>query len=140
VTANEYEPRPLTFEMLDAYFDDLATKAAIQDELLTLYGSGSIGTIERRGPSSGLMCSLTITRATWAVGLWRDAVGRMLDVRDPTATHWRNLDGPLVIDEVDIHRRALRVRAVSVADFTHCNDGDLLFVGPRSVEPQVRYR
>lgn len=89
---------------LDEVVFGMTDTCSFYAELTCLHGGRHIGVI---GSVTG--GALTVSKATWAPGIWGGLENGLVDVYDPTYTTLRNDVGPLTVSAVDADTRIVTV-------------------------------
>lgn len=105
--------------VLDEVPLEMAEAANFYLEMALLYGGTSIGAIEVDGNPN-----FTITKLTWAAGLWCQMENAKVDVYDPTLVTKRNTVGPLVVSAVAADTRIITCTG-DAADLAAVQVGDV---------------
>lgn len=110
-------------------------------ESMLLYGRTSIGTIETTANASATTTTLTITKLSWAPGLWAQAENALVDVYDAVGGTKINTSGAVTITALsDVDNRKLLVTAAA-GDITAIDAGAALsyVIVWRAAEAEVLY-
>jgi hypothetical protein len=103
----------------------VVAKTAFDLEIMCLYGGGSIGACSVKGALAGLVATITISTATWAVGLWAAREGGQLDAYDPTLVTKRNTTGAITCGVVDFVAHTISMTFAAIGDHTALTVGDV---------------
>lgn len=110
-------------------------------ESLFLYGRTSIATIESTTNGSATTTTLTITKLSWAPGLWAQAENALVDVYDAVGGTKINTTGAVTITSLsDVDNRKILVTAAA-GDITAIDAGTALsyILVWRAAESEVLY-
>lgn len=95
--------------VFDTVVLDMTNSAAFYREMNLLYGRSTIGTIEARVDTSSTVKTWTISKATWAPGLWAQMDGASIDVVDTAGGTVANTNAAITVTSVDIENRQITV-------------------------------
>ena len=104
----------------------VVAKAAFDLEVNCLYGGTSLGAISVIGALVGVVASLTISTATWAVGLWAAREGGQLDAYSPNLVTKRNTNGAITAGVVNFTTHVISMTFAAGADHAALVVGDVL--------------
>lgn len=111
----------------DAYDDmvmDMKNSAAFALEMCLLYGGTHIGVAESHTDAT-TTGTLTLSKATWAAGLWAQAEGMLIDIYSAPGGTQRNTNGAITVTEVDADTRTLSISGIE-ADLNAITDDDVI--------------
>lgn len=103
---------------MDLLVRNVVAKTAFDMEIMMLYGGGSLGAVSVKGALAGLVATITISTATWAVGLWAAREGGQLDSYDPTLVTKRNTTGAITAGVVDFVAHTISMTFAAIGDHT----------------------
>lgn len=113
-------------DAVDKSFQVMMNSASFALEMALLYGGSSIGTVDTGGISgSGTTRTLTISKASWAPGLWSQMEGGSVDVYDPTLVTKRNSNADITVTTITIGSRQILVTGNST-DMSALTVGDVI--------------
>ena len=109
---------------MDLLVRNVVAKTAFDLEVACLYGGGDIGVVSVKGALVGLVAPITISTATWAVGLWAAREGGQIDAYDPTLVTKRNTTGPITCGVVNFTTHVISMTFAAIGDHTALTVGD----------------
>jgi hypothetical protein len=109
---------------MDLLVRNVVAKTAFDLEVACLYGGQDIGIVSVKGALVGLVAPITISTASWAVGLWAAREGGQVDVYDPTLVTKRNTNGPITVGVVNFVTHVISMTFSLIADHTATTVGD----------------
>lgn len=95
---------------------NMKARARFEIECAMLYGGSSIGAISVIAGATTTR-TYTLSKASWAVGLWAQMEGQSVDAYDPTLVTKRNTNAAIVVTLVDPTLRKITVTG-NAADLT----------------------
>lgn len=92
--------------VIDDIVEDMMTGARFAEESALLYGGGNIGQITGAPSGSGTTYTVTISKATWAIGLWSQMEGAGVDAYT-TGGSQVNTNAAITVGAVDATARTV---------------------------------
>jgi hypothetical protein len=110
---------------MDLLVRNVVAKTAFDLEVNCLYGGTSLGVVSVKGALVGLVAPITISTASWGVGLWAAREGGQLDAYDPTLVTKRNTNGPITMGVVNFTTHVISMTFTAIGDHTALTVNDV---------------